>query len=61
VLWVERLGSRNILDVRMGDQAIKVVVRPDHPVQRAGQAWFGFPASQAHWLDRDSGRFVRVQ
>jgi ABC-type sugar transport system ATPase subunit len=60
VTWVERLGSRNILDVKLGEQIFKVSVRPDHPVRRVGQAWFGFPAGSGHWLDRDSDRFIHL-
>ena len=61
VLWVERLGSRNILDVRLGGQMLKVAVRPDHPVGQAGPAWFGFSPADAHFLNRDSGRFVQPE
>lgn len=58
VQWVERLGSRHILDVRIGARLIKAVVRPDHPVRSEGAAWFGFKARPEYILDPDTDRFV---
>ena len=57
VLWIERLGSRHVLDVRLGAQPLKVVVRPNHPVERVGPAWFGLSPRAEHLLDRDTGTF----
>lgn len=57
VTWVERLGSRNVLNVRLGPQFMRVTTRPDHPIQEAGPGWFGFQAGRHHVLDRQSGRF----
>jgi len=59
VVWVERLGSKHVLDVRLGGTALKAVVRPDHPVQSAGPAWFGFEARGDRLIDGASGQFVR--
>ncbi|MGF1609164.1 MAG: ABC transporter ATP-binding protein [Kiloniellales bacterium] len=59
VTWVERLGSRHVLDVRLGGTLVKAVVRPDHPVRGEGPAWFGFAPRAEHLLDRDSGIFFR--
>lgn len=61
VVWIERLGSRNVLDIRIGGRLARVVVRPDHPVRQPGPAFFGFPRDRRHLLDRDSGRFVRPE
>lgn len=58
VQWVERLGSRHILDVRIGGRLIKVVVRPDHPVRSEGTAWFGFEVRPEYILDPHTDRFV---
>ena len=59
VTWIERLGSRHVLDVRLGGTAVKAVVRPDHPVRDVGPAWFGFTPRPEHLLDRESGNFFR--
>jgi ABC-type sugar transport system ATPase subunit len=59
ITWIERLGSHQVLDAVIGKQALKVVVPPDHPVRRVGPAWFGLPIHARHWLDRDTGRFIR--
>jgi ABC-type sugar transport system ATPase subunit len=61
VNWIERLGSHHVLDAVVGRQALKVVVTPDHPVRRIGPAWFGLPIHARHWLDRDTGRFIRPE
>jgi ABC-type sugar transport system ATPase subunit len=62
VVWIERLGSRHVLDVRLGDSIIKVSVRPDHPVATEGPAWLGFQPRADHLLDPETGRFfARVQ
>ncbi len=57
VVWIERLGAKHVLDVQLGKALIKVVVRPDHPVQSEGPAWFGFTPRPEHLLDRESGVF----
>ncbi len=59
VVWVERLGSKHVLDVRLGGAALKAVVRPDHPIQGPGPAWFGFEARGDRLIDGASGQFVR--
>ena len=59
VTWIERLGSHQVLDAKVGQQALKVVVAPDHAIRYAGPAWFGLPLPARHWLDRDTGRFIR--
>jgi len=57
VIWIERLGAKHVLDVQLGKALIKVVVRPDHPIQSEGPAWFGFTPRPEHLLDRKSGVF----
>jgi ABC-type sugar transport system ATPase subunit len=59
VFWIERLGGKSILDVRLGDETIKAVVPFDHPVQSEGSAWFGFVPRPHHLLDLDTDRFFR--
>lgn len=58
VIWIERLGSHQILDVRLGGQLIKVRTRAGHAVDREGPAWFGFPTSANRILDRATGLFA---
>jgi ABC-type sugar transport system ATPase subunit len=59
VLWIERLGSRHVLDVRLGGAVLKVSVRPDHPVASEGKAWLGFRPRVEHLLDPATGAFYR--
>ncbi len=59
ILWIERLGSHHVLDVRIGAQTWKVRTRADHPVQVTGPAWFGFTVREGHVLDRATGRFIQ--
>ena len=59
VVWVERLGARSIVDVRLGDTIVKAVVRPDHPVEAGRSAWLGFVPRPEHLLDPAVDRFLR--
>jgi ABC-type sugar transport system ATPase subunit len=59
VVWVEHLGAKSILDVRLGEDLIKVVVPPDAPAARAGPAWFGFEARGDRLLDPQTDLFLR--
>jgi multiple sugar transport system ATP-binding protein len=59
VIWVEHLGAKSILDVRLGEALIKVVVPPDAAVGRPGRAWFGFEARADRLLDLETDLFVR--
>lgn len=61
VAWVEELGSHRILDVKLGDQVIKVRTRADHAVRKDGPAWFGFTVPVERILDRATGLFVRLR
>lgn len=58
VLWIERLGSHQILDVKLGSDLIKVRTEADHPVQNEGPAWFGFAVPRGRILDRDTRLFI---
>jgi len=57
VLWLERLGAKTILDIRLGRAMVKAVVPPDHAVRAEGVAWLGFAPRAHHLMDRDSGVF----
>lgn len=57
VLHVERLGSHNILDMRLGQTTVKARTAPTHPVAAPGRAWLGFLVKAHLILDRRSGRF----
>jgi ABC-type sugar transport system ATPase subunit len=59
VFWIERLGSKSVLDARLGDATIKAVVGPDHAVSREGPAWFGFDPKPHYLLDLQSEEFFR--
>ncbi|WP_119274639.1 ABC transporter ATP-binding protein [Taklimakanibacter deserti] len=58
VLWIEHLGSHQILDVKLGDHLIKVRTAADHPVESEGPAWFGFTVKSGRILDRDTKLFI---
>ncbi|MGE3873224.1 MAG: ABC transporter ATP-binding protein [Parvibaculaceae bacterium] len=60
ILWVERLGSHQILDVSLGDALIKVRTEADHPVQGEGPAWFGFTVPKTRILDLDTRLFMTI-
>jgi multiple sugar transport system ATP-binding protein len=59
VIWVEHLGPKSILDVRLGDELVKVMVRPDAAVDKPGPAWFGFDARADRLLDLETDVFLR--
>lgn len=59
VFWVEKLGSKSVLDVQLGEETIKAVVPSDHPVHGEGTAWFGFTPLPHHLLDLETEKFLR--
>jgi len=59
VFWIERLGSKSVLDAHLGDATIKAVVGPDHAVSQEGPAWFGFDPKPHYLLDLQSEEFFR--
>lgn len=58
VRWVEKLGSKHILEIAAGSDIIKAVVAPDHPAAQEGPVYFGFEAGSEHVLDLANDRFV---
>jgi len=57
VIWLERLGAKTILDIRLGRAMVKAVVPPNHAVRVEGVAWLGFALQAHHLMDRSSGVF----
>jgi multiple sugar transport system ATP-binding protein len=57
MLWVEHLGNRSILALRVGDSALKAVVMPDHPLSADRRVWVGLRPEPEHLLDRETGVF----
>lgn len=58
IAWVERLGPRHVLDVRLGDAMIKATVDARAGL-REGPVWIGFDVAPHLVLDRASGTFLR--
>ena len=61
IVHVERLGSHNILDIRLGTSGVKARTAPLHPVTAPGRAWLGFVVNAHLILDRRSGRFCTAK
>ena len=59
VVWIERLGSKCILDLRFAKGIIKAVVPTDHAVRQEGPAWLGFSPRAEHLIDKESDLFFR--
>lgn len=59
ITWIEHLGSKSILDVRLGRNVVKIVVSPQHPANRRGEVWFGFTPKPQYLLDLESDQFLR--
>ena len=59
VVWIERLGSKRVLDLRFAQGIVKAVVLVDHAVQREGPAWLGFTPRAEHLIDKEGGLFFR--
>jgi ABC-type sugar transport system ATPase subunit len=59
VVWIERLGSKSILDLRFAQSIIKAVVPTDHAVRQEGPAWLGFTPKAEHLIDKESELFFR--
>lgn len=57
VLWVEHLGNRSIVALRMGEVTLSAVVPPDHPLNADRRAWVGLRPEPQHLLSRESGVF----
>lgn len=59
ILWLEKLGSHSILDLKFGSDILRVKVLPDNPVCSESSAWFGFDLTPEQLLDAKSGNFLR--
>lgn len=59
VYWIEHLGSKSILDVRLGREEMKVVVPPQRDHDHRGEIWLGFRAGPEQLLDLDRDCFIR--
>jgi multiple sugar transport system ATP-binding protein len=59
ILWVEHLGNRSIVALRVGDTALKAVVPPGHPFGAGRRAWIGLRPHPHHLLSRESGVFYQ--
>jgi ABC-type sugar transport system ATPase subunit len=59
VVWVERLGSKAILDLRFADQIIKAVVPPEDATANEGTVWLGFTPEAEHLIEDERALFFR--
>jgi ABC-type sugar transport system ATPase subunit len=59
IQWVEHLGNRTIVALRVGDIALKAVVPPGHPLGAGRRAWIGLRPDLNHLLNRETGAFYR--
>ncbi len=57
ILWVENLGSKAVLDLKFGDNILRVKVRPDNPVNKEPSVWFGFDPKTNHLLNPQTNLF----
>ena len=58
ILWVEHLGARRILDLRLGGATVKASVSRGYPGRPGDIAHIGFRAQPHRLLDRETGRFM---
>ncbi len=59
VVWVERLGSKAVLDLRFAEQIVKAVVPPEHATAAEGPVWLGFTPKAEHLIDSERALFFR--
>ena len=59
VAWVEHLGPKRVLDLRLGAALVKASVPRDVVAAPDDTVWIGFGPQAHRLLDRDSGRFLR--
>lgn len=55
--WIERLGTKSIITIRIGSKSLKALVKTGHPVRKEGGVWAGFVPNTEHFLDRKSDMF----
>jgi multiple sugar transport system ATP-binding protein len=60
IQWVEHLGNRTIVTLRVGDTVLKAVVPPGHPFGAGRNAWIGLRPDPHHLLNRETGVFYQV-
>jgi multiple sugar transport system ATP-binding protein len=62
LLWVEHLGNRSILALKIGETTLKAVVPPDSATlfDRGDRSvWIGMKPEPHHLLNRDTGMFFQ--
>ncbi|MEA2779494.1 MAG: multiple sugar transport system ATP-binding protein [Rhodospirillaceae bacterium] len=59
VTWVEHLGARRVLDLRLGGRLIKATVPRDRAIAVNHAAWIGFTAKPFRLLNQATGEFFR--
>jgi multiple sugar transport system ATP-binding protein len=59
VAWVEHLGAKRVLDLRLGAALVRAAVPRDFRAAADDTVWIGFDPQPHRLLDRDSGRFLR--
>lgn len=59
ISWVEHLGNRSIVALRVGGTALKAVVAPDRPLGAGRRAWIGLQPDSHHLLNRETGAFYQ--
>jgi ABC-type sugar transport system ATPase subunit len=59
IRWVEHLGNRTIVALRMGNTELKAVVPPRHPLGAGRSTWIGLRPYLHHLLNRETGAFYQ--
>ncbi len=59
VVWVERLGSRSVVELRFGDQTLRARVTAGESISTEHPAWFGFAPEIKHLFDPSTDLFIR--
>jgi ABC-type sugar transport system ATPase subunit len=60
ILWVEHLGNRSIIALRMSEVTLAAVVPPNHPLNTDRRAWVGLRPEPQHLLNRETGVFFQL-
>jgi multiple sugar transport system ATP-binding protein len=63
LLWVEHLGNRSILALKIGETTLKSVVPPDSAslLDHTQTVWIGMKPEPHHLLNRDTGMFFQCE
>jgi multiple sugar transport system ATP-binding protein len=59
-LWVEHLGNRSIVAVRLGEATLKAVVPAGQPLGTDRRVWIGLRPEAHHLLSRETGVFYQL-